>query len=353
MNFERIKKLQNKINSPYFTMDSAELVYLCGYTGSYAGLLILRHDFYFFTDSRYFSEYEKIFNDKIILIKRSIFEGLQKVYEKLKFDKILINAKKITYENYMEIKKRLPDLEINVDNASVDSLRSIKTKQEVMSIKKAIKIAEDAFIYILTFLKEGVSEKDVVVELEHTLRLKGADNPAFPSIVLFGERGACPHGKPSNEVKLKNGDVVLIDMGANVDNYNSDMTRTFCFGKIPDDFKKVYNIVLDAQKKAFDVIYNGISAVKVDEAARNYIAENSYGECFGHGLGHGIGVEVHEAPRLSPFSKDNLETGMVFSNEPGVYIPGKFGIRIEDLIVLRNKGPEWLTGLAKQKVICV
>ncbi len=353
MRFDRIKKLQKKLNLPYFTDDSSELIYLCGYKGSFGALLVLEHDFVFFTDSRYYGEYKDIFGKNIYQVKNSLINGLKEFVKKEKIKELKINAKRVTYDTYLNIKKELPDTELITDNETVMSMRVLKDRTEIQKIKKAITIAEDAFLYIIKFLKPGISERDAAVELEYVLKLKGALDTAFKPIILFGERSAFPHGVPSHEVKLQHGHVVLIDMGANFENYNSDMTRTFCFGKIPQGFKEIYKIVLEAQLRAFNAIKPGVDVNHVDKAARDYISQNKLGEYFQHGLGHGIGIEVHEQPRISYLSKGKLKTGMVFSNEPGVYLPGKFGIRIEDMVVLRSESPQWLTDLPKQKIICI
>ncbi len=353
MQFERIKKLQKIIDIPYYTDFSPELIYLCGYTGTFGGVLVLKDDFYFFTDSRYFFQYKEKFDKHIIMVKSSLLEGLKSVVAEKNVKKLQINSEETRYSVFLELENELKNTEIIPGKSNVNKLRVLKEKDEIEKIKSAIRIAQDTFLYILTFLKPGISEWDIAVELRHTLKLKGAEDNAFDPIVLFGERSAYPHGKPSKDVKLKSGHVVLIDMGARYANYNSDMTRTFCFGKIPDDFEKVYNIVLSAQQKAFDTIKPGVDVKTTDKAARDYIASHGYGEYFGHGLGHGIGIQVHEKPRISYAAKGTLEIGMVFSNEPGIYLPGKFGIRIEDMVVLRSRGSEWLTDLPKQKVLCV
>lgn len=353
MNEERLRKLQEKITIPYFTTDSSELKYLVGYTGTFGGLYVDKNKFYFLTDSRYALQYKDVFKNNLITVKSSIIQGLFKILKKEKCNEICINSEKTTYKFIIELKKVIPNVKIKAADSLVSSIRTLKTKDEILLIKQAIKIAEDAFLYILSFLKEGISEKQTAIELEHAIKLKGGDDIAFPLIVLFGPRTAYPHGTPEHNVKLKYGDPVLIDMGVKYKNYNSDLTRTLCFGNIPEDFKDIYKIVLEAQKRAFEKIKHGINVNVIDSAARSYIADQGYGDFFGHGTGHGIGIDVHEAPRISFNCKEIIKIGMVFSDEPGIYIPGKFGIRIEDLAVCRQKGGEWLTTLPKDEIICL
>lgn len=353
MNHKRIEELRKKIEYPYFTYNLAELKYLTGFTGSSAGLLVTHDDFVFITDSRYELKYKNIFGDNFLKVDKNLLKTLIDLLNNRNLKNICVNSTKFLLSDYQKIKSEINNINIHNADIVLDELRSIKNKDEIIALKKAIHVAEDAFLYILSFLKEGISEKDAAVELDHALKLKGADCAAFPLIVLFGEKTAYPHGEPEHNVKLKNGQVVLIDMGANCENYVSDLTRTFCFGYIPSDFKDVYYTVLDAQKKAFEGIKPGVKASDIDFLARDYINQKKYNDYFGHGLGHGIGMEVHEKPIINPYSETIIETGMVFSNEPGIYIPGKFGIRIEDMVVCRKNSAEWLTDLPKEKIICL
>lgn len=353
MKNDRIERLQKTLKNPYFTSDTAELKYLAGYNGSSGGLLVTPEYFFFMTDSRYALQYENIFGKNFVLVQSTIIHTLCDILKKEKILEICVNPLKTTLDFAETIQQKINGLKIIHDKNSVTDMRLLKTREEIEFIKEAIKITEDGFLYILSVLKEGISEKDVAVELEYSLKRKGADNIAFPLIILFGERSAYPHGVPSPEVKLKKCDVVLIDMGVVYKNYHSDLTRTLCFGKIPSDFSEVYSVVLEAQQRGFEAIKPDVKGKQIDRAARDFISQKGYGDYFGHGLGHGVGLEIHEAPRINPETQDTIRAGMVFSNEPGIYLPGKFGIRIEDMVVCRKNHAEWLTGLPKDEILCI
>ena len=217
---------------------------------------------------------------------------------------------------------------------------------EIKKIKEAQRLADEAFAYIVDYVKPGVTEKEIAVKLEQKLLELGSEGRAFDFIVVSGERTAIPHGKPT-EREIKDGDFVTIDFGAKVDGYSSDMTRTLAIGKIDDEKREVYNIVLNAQKKAIDNIKPGITGGKIDEIAREHITEYGYGKFFTHSLGHGVGLDIHELPRLFKGSNDVLQVGSIVTVEPGIYMPGKFGIRIEDMILITENKIENLTGFTK------
>jgi Xaa-Pro aminopeptidase len=354
MNETRIKKLQEKIEHPYLMLDLYELKYFAGYKGSFAGMLVTKDDYYFVTDGRYRLEYEPVYKEHFRLLENTMLDTFSGIIKSLGLEKLSLNLTRLKASEYFDIKEKLIDTEIVSDNTICDNIRLYKTKEEIERFNEAIKITEEGWLYILSFLKEGLSEKDVAVELEHAFKLKGADDLSFPLIVLFGSRSSFPHGKPSSDVKLKNGDVVLIDMGVIKNGYCSDITRTVVFGNNKNsDFKKAYYAVLNAQKKAFDQLKPKVSSKYIDSVARNYLKDEGYGDFFTHGLGHGIGMEIHEIPRLSPLNDAVLDIGMVFSNEPGVYIPNRFGVRIEDMVVLRKNGGQHLTSLPKDEILYI
>ncbi len=211
-------------------------------------------------------------------------------------------------------------------------------------------IAEQAFENVLPLIKVGVSEKDIAIELEYQMAKLGSERPAFDTIVASGERGALPHGKASNK-KLMGNEFIVFDFGAVYNGYHSDITRTVYFGNPTEEEILVYNIVLEAQKKAEEIIEEGLQCNFVDKVARDIIQENGFGNYFGHGLGHGVGLEIHELPRLSPKSDMVLKKGMVVTIEPGIYIPGKFGVRIEDMVVVDKSGSKILNKLTNDLII--
>ncbi len=245
----------------------------------------------------------------------------------------------------------MPKLKI-YDTKIISELRTIKDYLEIDKIKKAIQKAEEAFYYILKYIKEGYTERSIAIEMEHYIKLKGSEDIAFDLLIQGGENSSMPHYK-AGEKKIFKDMPILLDFGALYGYYNSDMTRTVYFGNFASDFKEVYDIVLNAQEKAIKAIRPGVKASEIDAVARNYITESGYGDFFGHGLGHGIGIEVHENPKINRQSDTILQKGMVFSVEPGIYLPKKFGVRIEDLVLVTESGCEVLSSMPKENILQV
>ena len=238
---------------------------------------------------------------------------------------------------------------------NADSLRIIKTNNEIKKIKKACRLGDKTFDYILKKIKFGVTEKEIAFEIEFFIKKSGGDI-SFRPIVAFGENSAVPHHQATNN-KLTNNQIVLLDFGVKLNNYCSDMSRTIFFGSAEEEFKKMYDAVLQAQdlaiqqfsKKTIKQLEKGIKASEIDKIARDHITSKGY-KTIPHSVGHGIGIEVHEAPHLSPNSKDILKEGMVFSIEPGIYIPGFGGVRIEDLVVLEKTGVRLITRSSRKLI---
>ncbi len=227
-------------------------------------------------------------------------------------------------------------------------LREIKDDEEITHLRAATQLAEDALEAMLKQLRPGVSERDMAGLLEYEFRRRGAQRAAFDTIVLFGENSALPHGMPGDRT-LQSGDCVLVDCGCMLAGYCSDLTRCFVFDRIPGDwYIDVYETVRAAQAAAVAAVSSGVSCRAVDAEARTRITDAGHGKNFGHGTGHGVGLEVHESPRLNTVSTTTLETGMVVTVEPGIYIPGKGGVRIEDLLAVNPSGCEALTQLPKE-----
>ena len=230
----------------------------------------------------------------------------------------------------------------------VGRLRSVKSVEEITPLRAAAELAEGVLLDLAWGLEAGVSERALAAQIEYAFRERGASGPSFDPIVLFGARSSLPHGMPGDTV-VKEGDVVLIDMGCVLDGYCSDLTRTFVFGTIPGEwFEEIYAVTLSAQRAALEAIRPGVSCRDVDAAGRDIIRDAGFGDRFGHGMGHGVGLEIHEAPRLSKESKTVLEAGMVITIEPGIYLPGHGGVRIEDQVLVTDTGHERLTNSSKQ-----
>jgi len=333
---------KNKVDS-FLITDLTNIRYLCGFTGSNGYLLFFDDRVYFYTDFRYALQSEReVFSDKIFIIKKNFYLSPPK--EILKVKRLAIEKENLTVDNYEKLlnylKKKKKKIKFLPLANVIKELRAIKDEEEISLIKKAASLTDEVFNKVLKEIKEGMKEKDLALFIEGEFKKNG--DIAFPVIVASGENSALPHAKPS-EKEIKFGEAIVIDIGLKYNGYCADLTRTVFLGKISDEFKKVYQIVYDAQKKAIDFLSFSISKEKkikakaVDLCARNYIKEKGYGEFFGHSLGHGVGLEVHEKPWVSFLSKDRLKPNMVFTVEPGIYLPKKGGVRIEDLVLLKEK----------------
>lgn len=330
------------------------IIYLTNYSGfskeeREAYILILKDKQYIFTDGRYTEAVKTLIPDfKLIEIsgKLSAKDAIKILVKKHSVKEIGFEGYNITHLEHKGLAKALG----KISHVDLRSLRIIKTPNKISKIENACKLGDKTFDYILKQIKLGVSEKEIASKIEIFIKENGADI-SFSPIVAFGKNSAVPHHVPTT-YKLQPNSIVLLDFGVKLNNYCSDMTRTIFFGKADAKFKKMYQTVLNAQQKAIDFLTSSFnspaSATKdmkasdIDSIAREHIISSGY-KTIPHSLGHGIGLEVHEAPSLSPKSKDILKEGMVFSVEPGIYIPNFGGVRIEDLVVLEKKGPRLLT----------
>lgn len=333
------------------------LAYFLDFTASNGTLVICRDYSCFITDSRYIIAAEECLEGVVsecILQKGALSAVLKEVFSKHCVGTAAFEGTKISVVRANALQKSLPKTKLifdgELDNTVLFKLRRFKSSDEIERIKRAQRITDEAFSHILSFIKEGVTEREIAFELERYMLSHGADALSFETIAVCGENGAKPHGVPGDR-RVKKGDFVTMDFGAVVDFYHSDMTRTVCVGEPSDEMKKVYNIVLEAQLKAQSTAGVGVPCKAVDDAARSVISENGYGEYFGHSTGHGVGVEIHEEPCFSPSSKDICAVGDVITDEPGIYLPQKFGVRIEDMLIIGENGVQNITKSPKELII--
>jgi len=265
--------------------------------------------------------------------------------------RLFVETGHTTLAGAARLRRGLPGVWIEARDSRVDkylrTLRMHKTSREDEYIRQAQGIAEAAFEYILGIIKPGMTEREIALELDFAMLRRGAQAVSFETIAVAGENGSKPHGVPG-ERPLQAGDLLTLDFGAVIDGYHSDMTRTVAVGEPGEDQKKVYEIVLEAQLAALAALAPGIACSKIDKRARDVIEAAGYGDDFRHGTGHGVGLEIHEAPTLSRKSKDVLAPGMIVTVEPGVYLPGKCGVRIEDMALITETGYENLTRAGKE-----
>lgn len=287
------------------------------------------------------------------MLEDNLFSQIDDICKKEKVKNVYFESSYISFEIFNSLTSKLKDCNIRTEydvNKIISELRMVKDEQEIENIISAQEITDKAFDYILNFLKPNVCEKDLALELEFYMRKNGASAPSFDIIFIGGKNTSLPHGVPS-DFKLQNGDFVTMDFGAVYNNYRSDMTRTVALGNVSDEQKRVYNTVLNAQKLALDKINRGEKCSLIDAVARNYIYDNGYKGCFGHSLGHSVGIDIHESPNFSPKCDQILMPNMVLTVEPGIYLENKFGVRIEDMVVLTQNGCKNITKSDKSLII--
>ncbi len=313
--------------------------YLSGYSGSNGLVLVTDKNAWFFTDFRYAEQAKKeVKRAKIVTAERDIWKNLPNIdAAKARRIKIGFQSAYVSHAQYGQLRHLLPTALLAGTTEIMEKLTAVKDADEIAAIKKAAQISDLGFEKILEHIRPGVREFEVAAELEYIMRQAGSEKAAFETIVASGARAALPHGIASGK-KIAKGDFVTLDFGATYHGYVSDITRTVVVGKPTDRQKKVYNLVKRAQKNAVNRMKAGMEAKKADSLARNMIERAGHGKRFGHGLGHGIGLFVHEYPRLSAQSPDVLRRNMVVTVEPGIYFPGWGGVRIEDDVVVTNRG---------------
>ncbi len=324
--------------------------FLAGFTGSSGSALITKDHAFFITDFRYTIQAgEQCKGFEVIEQKGSMQAEAARLAKEAGIKTLGFEEDHVTYSQYKLIKEAV-DCELLPVSGEIEKLRLIKTEAEINILKEAARIADAAFTHILGYIKPGLTELQVSNELEFYMRSLGAASSSFDIIVASGYRSALPHGVASEKV-IETGDFVTLDFGAYYNGYVSDITRTVAVGEPSDKLKEIYQIVLEAQMKGLEGIKPGITGKQADALTRDHITEKGYGQYFGHSTGHGIGLEVHEGPALSVKSDVILEPGMVVTVEPGIYIPGLGGVRIEDDIILTTDHNERLTHSDKELII--
>ncbi|MGQ9546788.1 MAG: M24 family metallopeptidase [Dehalococcoidia bacterium] len=325
--------------------------YLSGFTGSSAWLLISPKGAILATDFRYVEQAKGESPDfEVIRTKQELRDWLPDLVSDLGWHKLGFEASFISYEGYHKLSEAIKTKQVNLQlvptTGIVEQLRSIKEPEELVAITKAIQLAEAAFEQAKALIRPGITEKEAAWEIEKYLRQEGSEGMPFEIILASGPNSALPHARPTERV-IGSGEPVLIDMGAKISGYSSDLSRTLFLSKPDGIFQEVYNIVLKAQVTAIEGIRSGMDASQGDRLARSFIQQAGYGDAFGHGLGHGVGLATHESPTLNPTSSDSLVDGMVFTVEPGIYLAGQGGVRIEDMVTLEQGKVRLLTQVEK------
>lgn len=353
-----IKELQKKLSEQgkgccALIISPENRKYFTGFESSDGFLLLSPERSVFITDGRYIEAAEKQISGCEIMLLGKTYPQLAGILGEMNCHRLLVESTRMTVSTYNSLKGVLKNISISTDttlDALINTLRSVKTKYEVESIIKAQRIAEDAFRHILTFIKEGVTEKEIALELDFYMLRNGGEALSFETIAVSGKNSSMPHGVPSDK-RVEKGDFITMDFGTVINGYHSDMTRTVALGFATDEMKNVYSAVLDAQLCCLDGLKSGVSCKNGDELARRVIRDRGYGQYFTHSTGHGVGVEIHEFPNLSPASDSILQVGNIVTVEPGIYIPDSFGVRIEDMALITENGCENLTNAPKDLII--
>lgn len=339
----QVKKSLKDIDG-FLVFDMSNVKYLTGFTGSSGSLLITKTKNIFLTDFRYKEQAEtELKKFDIVIVKSNWPETLSKLVKKTGLKYLGIESS-VSYAFFKDIERRI---KLKPFNGVIEKIRAIKDDEEIRLLKEAVQRAESAFLETLPYIKKGRTEIHISKILEKNIKKTGSKHIPFDIIVASGKHSSEPHARPAVK-KLEAGDLVVVDWGAEAGGYFSDMTRTLLVrGNNTEKKKEIYSLVLEANKKAISKIRPGIDCRTIDNSARNIIKKAGYDEYFGHGTGHGVGIQVHESPRISGLSKDVMRENMVFTIEPGIYLPGLGGVRIEDMVLCRAK-PVLLTKLLRE-----
>ena len=350
MRIKKLKELLLENNIEAIIVDSpTNVYYLSGFTGTNATLFITQNTNYLLTDFRYIEQAEKQTKGfQVIRIDDEPYKKINELSEEV--NSIGIEEEHITWLKYKKIRESFREKNLVETSKIFKNMRKIKDDSEIAAIREAIKITDQAFNSIIEKIKQNTSEEDIAIELEFFLRKAGASGKSFDFIIGSGWRSALPHGVATGK-KIAENELIVLDFGAIYKRYCSDLTRTVFIGKPSAKHLEIYNIVLEAQLAAINYMKPGMSGKEVDAIARDIIKKNGYGDYFGHGLGHSLGLEIHEEPRLSPKEEKVIEPGMIITVEPGIYIPNWGGVRIEDVVLVTKNGVEVLTQAPKQFII--
>lgn len=350
----RVKEIQKKLSTEeldaLLITSEYNLRYASGFTGTTGLAVITREKAFFVTDFRYTEQAAKQAKGyEIVQNTGPIYDEVKRISSEQKVETMGFEKNHVTYATY-QLLEELLECNLKPISGIVESLREVKTEEEVKLIQQAIHITEKAFEHILTYIKPGQTEIEIANELDFYMRKQGASGVSFETIVASGARSAMPHGVAS-EKKIEHGDMITIDFGCYYKGYVSDITRTFAVGDPGKKLREIYQIVLNANRKVAKEAKPNMTGAELDAIARDYIAEKGYGEAFGHSTGHGIGVEVHEEPGINFRNTKPLVAGNIITDEPGIYIPGVGGVRIEDDLLITEEGNKSLTSCSRELII--
>ncbi len=356
--YMKLKKLSVGISddktAALITCD-ANIYYFTGFAHSEGKLLVTRSKSYLLVDFRYAEAAAKAVTNCEVIVYERYGESLKELIKRHGITQLMLESSHVTLASASELKRITADLNCDlITNDALDklisNLRIIKSRDEIEKIEMAQRITEESYLELLNMVKPGVREADLALELEFLMRKKGASGVSFDLITITGKKTSMPHGVPGNEA-ISKGDFVTFDIGAVYEGYHSDMTRTVAVGQASDYQREIYGIVLEAQLTALSKVKAGVKASEIDKAARDVITEKGYAEYFKHSTGHGVGLDIHELPYVSQKSEKYLSAGMVVTVEPGIYLPDRFGVRIEDMVLVTADGCKNFASLPKDLIV--
>lgn len=351
---ERLRALlTEKIVDGVLITKEENVHYFSGFRGDSTALLVTHERLLLVTDSRY-TEQASSESPAFTIVEQR--DGLYQKVAEMAADAGVVSlgfeGSTLVYDHVVKLRELLGEISLDTP-LTLDALRRIKDVDEIALIRRACRIADEGFAHIIHYIQPGMTEREVAAELEHRMRMLGSERPAFQTIIASGVRGSLPHGVASDKL-IARGELVTMDFGAVCGGYHSDITRTICVGHADARQHEIYDAVRTAQERALAALRPGVTGIEADRVARDSLAEQDLEKYFGHGLGHSLGLEIHEEPRLSKAGKEVLQPNMLITDEPGVYIPGWGGIRIEDTVLITADGAEPLTHAPKELIeICI
>ncbi len=351
----RVVKIQNMLGDKNAALISSvpNRFYLTGFESSDGFVVITKNYAVFLVDFRYVEKAKETINSMEVKMLEKADAAILEVLKKEDIKQLFVEAESVSVTQFNGFKESFEGITISTENAidkALKDMRAVKTEEELAFIQKAQDMTDKTFDYILNRIDIGKTEKEIMLDMEFFMRSLGSEGVSFDFIVVSGKNSSLPHGVPTNK-KIEKGDFLTMDFGAVFNGYHSDMTRTVAVGCATDEQKEIYNIVLKAQTESIKAVKAGERCIDIDKIARNIIYNAGYKGCFGHGLGHSVGIEIHEAPAFNTRCETVLKPGTIMTVEPGIYIENRFGVRIEDMVYVTKDGSINLTKSPKELII--
>ena len=352
---ERIIKIQAELesNEALLVTSHSNRFYLTGFESSAGKVLVTKEIAYFLIDFRYFEKAKSVVDSCEVMLSERVSGEISELLKKHDIKSVFVETYNTSVNDFDSLKNALSEFNVSSDakfDILLEDMRSIKTEGELELIKKAQVITDETFSYIIDRIEPGRSEIDIMLDMEFYMRKLGSEGVSFDFIVVSGKNSSLPHGVPTQK-KIEDGDFVTMDFGAVIGGYRSDMTRTVAVGSVSDEQLRVYETVLKAQIEAIKAVKPNVVCKDIDKVARDIINGAGYEGCFGHGLGHSVGIEIHENPCFNTRCETVLKKGTVMTVEPGIYLENKFGVRIEDMVYVTDNGCIDITGSDKKLII--